>query len=56
MRYRVGIAPESETRILRPRGLVAAVERIGLRLPLGSLSEGVIYVCSRSAEGAWSGG
>lgn len=55
-RYHVGIVPESETRLLRPRGLVAAFERIGSRLPLAGLSEDVLYVCSRAAEGARSGG
>lgn len=55
-RYHVGIVPESETRILRPRRLVAAVERAATRLPLAGWSENVLYVCGRAGAGAGRGG
>ena len=51
-RYHAGIVPESESRVLRPRALVAAVERLAARLPLAGLSEDVIYVCARAAGAA----
>jgi predicted TPR repeat methyltransferase len=54
-RYHAGIVPESEPRVLRPRALVAAVERLATRLPLAGLSEDVIYVCRRAEAVAGPG-
>ena len=44
-RYHAGLVPESEQRWLRPRALVAAVERAATRLPVTDLCDDVLYVC-----------
>lgn len=55
-RYHVGVVPETEAHPLRPRALVATVERIASRLPLAALSEDVLYVCGRAGRRAGSDG
>jgi SAM-dependent methyltransferase len=50
-RYHAGIVPETEQRLLRPRALVAAVERAATHLPLAGLSDDVLYVCGPAAGG-----
>lgn len=55
-RYHAGIVPETEQRALRPRALVAAVERAATRLPLAGLSDDVLYVCARGHPGARGAG
>ena len=48
--YHVGIVPEFETRMLRPRFLVGWIESLATRLPVAGLSEDLIYVCRKSAS------
>jgi len=45
--YHVGVLPETETQFLRPRFLASWFESVASRLPLASLSEDLIYVCSK---------
>ena len=43
----IGILPETEYRMLRPRSLVARIESIAARLPVARYSENLIYVCTK---------
>lgn len=45
--YHVGVVPEYETRYVRPRFLVAWIERLATHLPVASLSEDQIFVCRK---------
>ena len=47
--YHVGIVPEVESRLFRPRFLVSWIESMATYLPVGRLSEDLVYVCRKSA-------
>ena len=47
--YHVGIVPDHEKLLLRPRFLVEWIESAATRLPLAGLSQDIIYVCRKSA-------
>ncbi len=55
-RYQAGFLPETEAHVLPGRRWVAALERAATRLPLASLSDDVLYVCSRKDAGARGAG
>ena len=46
--YHVGIVPEVETRLLRPRFLVSWLESMATYFPVARLSENLVYVCHKS--------
>jgi len=46
--HHMGILPDYETRLLRPRVLVDVIERAGRHLPLASIAENLIFVCRRA--------
>ena len=48
--YHVGIVPEFESRMIRPRFVVEWVESMVMHLPAASLSQDLIYVCSKRAS------
>jgi predicted TPR repeat methyltransferase len=52
--YHVGIVPETERLLLRPRILVGAIERLCVHLPLAAWSENLIYVCRRRVQSSAS--
>ena len=45
--YHVGILPETERRLIRPRSLVEWIESALTGLPIARLSEDLIYVCRK---------
>ena len=45
--YHVGVVPEFESRMIRPRFLVEWVESMVMHLPTASLAQNLIYVCSK---------
>jgi SAM-dependent methyltransferase len=55
-RYHTGFVPETEARPLRPRWLIAALERAATHLPLAALSDDVLYVCTRTDATGKDGG
>ena len=48
--YPIGILPDYETRLLRPRFLVSMIEKVASRLPISSFAENIIYVCSKDSH------
>lgn len=49
--HHVGVVPETERLLVRPRLLVNAIERFCVHLPLAAWAEDLIYVCRRRVEG-----
>lgn len=45
--HHAGVMPDYETRLLRPRWLVALLERAARRLPLARIAENLVFVCVR---------
>jgi hypothetical protein len=49
--HHMGVLPDYESRLLRPRVLVRVIERAGRHLPLASIAENLIFVCRRAQQG-----
>jgi SAM-dependent methyltransferase len=47
--YHVGVVPELDTRLLRPRLLISWLEAGATHLPVAGLSQNLIYVCRKNA-------
>lgn len=45
--YHLGVLPDYETILLRPRWLVSGLERVLQHVPVASCAENLIFVCSR---------